>query len=70
MTVLACALVAMFGASGCVGLALISPAFGGPSLLGIAARVAALTISAVCGIASMVSLVALVYVAFRTLAAL
>ena len=64
MTVLACALVAMFGASGCVGLALISPAFG------IAARVAALTISAVCGIASMVSLVALVYVAFRTLAAL
>ena len=34
------------------------------------ALVAALTISAVCGIASMVSLVALVYVAFRTLAAL
>jgi hypothetical protein len=64
MTVLACALVAMFGASGCVGLALISPAFG------IAVRIAALTISAVCGIASMVSLVALVYVAFRTLAAL
>jgi len=63
VTVLACAVV-MFGASGCVVLALISPE------LGIAVRIAALVISAVCGIASMVSLFALAYVAFRTLAAL